>query len=908
MQRIKVFSAHFFQHMSKSIHLSENTRRTTACCLMKQYFIIHILICIIIFCSFSAIAQVPGKKEKLAPGFAQRFEQNTGDKTLFLTITVKSMNAWKECAGTDSSFKQLSTFEPANTLVIKADKNFIKRILSCEAVLFADDVKQPKEELLTGFVDYATNNISLLHSEYPQYNGTALALSVKENKFDTTDIDFKSRIIFSPFAAGIVSAHASSMATIIAGGGNSWHLTKGAAWGSQISSATFQNLLPEPLSYYQQSNISLQNHSYGTLVEHFYGAEAAAYDASVSSIPSLLHIFSAGNSGTLIPSTGKYAGTGTYSNLTGNFKQAKNIITVGHVDSFYNVLAPSSRGPSFDGRMKPELVAFGEDGSSGAAALVSGIALTLQHAYKQLYGNVIPSAALIKAVLLNSADDVGTKGIDYASGFGNANGYKAMQTILKNRLFTGTVSNNTSQNFLITVPAGTKQLKLTLVWADPASAPNTNKVLVNDVDVELIDNNTLQTWLPWVLSSFPNRDSLQATAVRKKDTLNNAEQISIDNPTAGVYTIAVKGSRISTASQAFALAWQTDSVNTFKWYYPSKNDHLLPPDSNVLRWESNHSTSTGELQLSIDNGNIWQTISTNINTATGFYKYAPPSLNTPALLRMKIGTDLFVSDTFTISKRITTNVGFNCADSFLIQWQKVEGINQYRVYRLGSSYLEPFITTADTFLIQSKTVANSLHYAIAPLAGTKELVRSYTFNYNNQGTGCYIKSFVADLNLNNTAQLQLELGSLLRIKTISFEKREAAGFKSIRTFNTLTGLQYSGNDISLITSANIYRAVIELNDGRKFYSDEAVIYFNGTKPAVVYPNPALRNQPLNVLAKPEDQLTILFYNSTGALMMQQLLNDYPEQINISLLSKGIYYYKVVRPDKTKVASGTVVVQ
>jgi len=36
---------------------------------------------------------------------------------------------------------------------------------------------------------------------------------------------------------------------------------------------------------------------------------------------------------------------------------------------------------AFDGRIKPEIVALGEDGSSGAAAIVSGIALLIRDAF-----------------------------------------------------------------------------------------------------------------------------------------------------------------------------------------------------------------------------------------------------------------------------------------------------------------------------------------------------------------------------------------------------------------------------------------------------------------------------------------------------------------------------------------------
>jgi hypothetical protein len=142
----------------------------------------------------------------------------------------------------------------------------------------------------------------------------------------------------------------------------------------------------------------------------------------------LLHIFSSGNSGTLASTTGAYAGITGFANLTGSFKMAKNILTVGATDSFSIVAPQSSKGPAFDGRVKPELVAFGIDGSSGAAALVSGVSLTLQQQYKQL-NRVLPANALIKAVLLNSADDCGNKEVDYSNGFGSLNALNAVNTL-----------------------------------------------------------------------------------------------------------------------------------------------------------------------------------------------------------------------------------------------------------------------------------------------------------------------------------------------------------------------------------------------------------------------------------------------------------------------------------------------
>ena len=132
---------------------------------------------------------------------------------------------------------------------------------------------------------------------------------------------------------------------------------------------------------------------------------------SVWNNPALVHVFSSGNSGSTASVAGLYGGIAGFANLTGSFKMAKNIITVGATDSFNIVAALSSKGPAFDGRVKPEMVAFGEDGTSGAAALVSGTAALIQHAYKSTYKN-LPTAALVKAILLNSADDIGEKYVD----------------------------------------------------------------------------------------------------------------------------------------------------------------------------------------------------------------------------------------------------------------------------------------------------------------------------------------------------------------------------------------------------------------------------------------------------------------------------------------------------------------
>ncbi len=453
----------------------------------------------------------------------------------------------------------------------------ITKLIQSNQILFISEQQIPKEELLFGATDYSCNNIRLMQSAFPEYNGNNTLVSVKENRPDTLDIDLKGRYLNNQFVSNTFSSHASVMSTIIAGAGNTWHGSLGVAPGAKLNSVSFMNLLPEPSSFYGQGPTHIQNHSYGTINQNFYGIEAAAYDASTFELPSLLHVISAGNEGTVTTNTGRYEGIAGYSNMTGNFKQAKNILTVGHTDSSYRVLPASSAGPAFDGRVKPELVAYGEDGSSGAAAIVSGIGLLLQNAYQlQNNGSVAP-ASLIKACLINGAKDVDAAGIDFRSGYGSADAYASLMSLQQKQYFTGAISSNETKRFSIDVPQGIKELKVTLCWTDPSALPSgMNKALINDLDLEIQHSSSSQIWLPWVLNAFPHKDSLQLPAVRKRDTLNTNEQISIKAPVAGTYEIVIIGSKIQTGNQDYSVAYSFDSSNVFQWEYPTKNDVVLP--------------------------------------------------------------------------------------------------------------------------------------------------------------------------------------------------------------------------------------------------------------------------------------------------------------------------------------------
>ncbi len=68
----------------------------------------------------------------------------------------------------------------------------------------------------------------------------------------------------------------------------------------------------------------------------------------------------------------------------------------------------------------------------------------LYHAYKELGNGTNPPSALIKAILMNTAEDYGNRGPDYKYGWGRINGLRAVKTLEEDRYFSGTVAQGAS--------------------------------------------------------------------------------------------------------------------------------------------------------------------------------------------------------------------------------------------------------------------------------------------------------------------------------------------------------------------------------------------------------------------------------------------------------------------------------
>jgi hypothetical protein len=834
---------------------------------------------------------------KASPGLLKN-KNNAGQ----LILAVRDVAAFK--AQFSNQLQVIQEYTNINAVAVRLNNySVIDALLASDQVLFADmAARTPKEELVVSGFDLGANYGNTAHHHFPNVTGEGLMVSVKENGFDTADIDLKGRVVNSGIASANTSGHATIMATMMAGAGNSYYEGKGYAWKASLQSATFANLMPEPDSYYNAQRISVQNHSYGTGIENFYGTDAAAYDATVITNPVLLHVFSSGNSG-LAASSGPYAGITGFANLTGSFKMAKNNLVVGAIDSVGNIEGPSSKGPAYDGRIKPELVAFGQDGSSGSAAIVSGIALLAQHAYQQQHGT-LPPAALVKAMLINTADDVGAKGPDFASGYGNANAYQCLRALDRSQFFTNSIQQGAAQTFNLAIPSNIRTLKLTLVWTDPAATANTAKALVNDLDLELVHVASGESWQPWVLSRFPHLDSLKLPAVRGTDTLNNVEQISVDLPAAGDYLIRVKGSRVTNA-QPYFIAYGANELDRFEWMYPMMRDPVQAATGVLLRWQADVSSgTTGQLKYSLDGIN-WPVISNNIDLSKNYFRWIAPDTFSTAQLVMTIGGNSFLTDTFVISKPLATQVGFNCADSFLFYWNRPTGVSSFQVYKLGSRFLEPVTVTSDTFYLGAKSTAGSNHFTVAPVVNDRNGIKAYTFNYTSQGVGCYFRTFLAQLNANKV-DLLLELASLYRVQKLTVQKLSGNTVTDIQSINNPNLLEYTFIDPAPQQGVNSYRVALQLADGRIIYSSTEVVYYLINTDYLIYPNPVRAGRTFRVQQKEPADIRILLYDAAGRMVKNGTYADLVNPVNIAGLQKGLYVV-VVEKEGVRVFRGKLII-
>jgi len=365
--------------------------------------------------------------------------------------------------------------------------------------------------------------------------------------------------------------HGTHVAGTVLGDNNANDNTRGVAYQARLiynSTPSFSNAaMTAKLDLHYSQGAAIHTNSWGDDGTTAYNGLVRAIDTFSYNNDDNLVIFAVTNTSTLK-----------------NPENAKNCLAVGASQDANNqgAFCSGGRGPTADGRRKPEIFApgcntrsansstscgtTGLTGTSMAAPAIAGTAaLTRQYFEDGFYPSgaaesddgFTPSGTLIKATLLNSAVNMTS-----ISGFpSNQEGWG--RVLLDNALhFAGDSSNlivrdvrnagndamSTNDEFEInfTVNSISEPLKVTLVWHDPASTPNSNFAPVNNLDLEMIipgGNIILGNNITNGTSNFGG----------SPDEINNVEMVMLPASPAGDYTVRVKGTAINQGPQGYAI-------------------------------------------------------------------------------------------------------------------------------------------------------------------------------------------------------------------------------------------------------------------------------------------------------------------------------------------------------------------
>ena len=276
-----------------------------------------------------------------------------------------------------------------------------------------------------------------------RFDGSGVSVAVNDDGFVGPHIDFTGRTEQSDVAGDFTGTHGDMVAGILGGAGNLNPINEGMARGAYLHIRQYNSSMPNTLTLYSNDNVLIFSSSYGDGCNGGYTSTTQLVDQEIHQNPEIIQVFSCGNSGS--SDCGYGAGSG-WGNITGGHKQGKNVIATANLDRDETLMNSSSRGPAYDGRIKPDIAANGNDqistdpdnqyspggGTSAAAPGISGILAQLHQAYREFNSGNTSESALLKASLLNSAEDFGNTGPDFQFGWGRVNARRALEIIENN--------------------------------------------------------------------------------------------------------------------------------------------------------------------------------------------------------------------------------------------------------------------------------------------------------------------------------------------------------------------------------------------------------------------------------------------------------------------------------------------
>lgn len=496
--------------------------------------------------------------------------------------------------------------------VVKLDDGRYRGLLSVDDVL--DIVRQPSvmwlrfEPQMAFSNDQSKNHmkITTMRSYFTtDLDGSGQIVAVADSGLDEDHGDFGTRVVgnFDVIGDGSTadkhSGHGTHVACTVLGDG-----TKGGYAGvAPDAELYFQAMENDNTGNFQSPSLNyLLNTAYNSgarIHTNSWGSSAASnqgkytsesedvddrannYDRVYNGVEGLTILFAAGNDG---PNAGTVSSPST----------AKNSVTVGNHQARYNgapdnLMSGSSRGPTDDGRIKPDIIAPGgyvrscraqeaQDtagsswqstwyleytGTSMATPNAAGASALIREYLLEIAQRPSPQGALIKALLVLGAQDINTRDIpNNDEGWGRVNLKETLAPSQGRGIWVDDRSmlSNTGQSksYVFNVTFANSQLKTVLAWSDARGSRFSNNQLVNDLDLEVESpDGTI-----YLGNDFANGRS---TTGGTKDDVNNLEVVLIDTAMKGIWTVRVKdGLHGGSNTQPFAIAVSGQGVNDLR--------------------------------------------------------------------------------------------------------------------------------------------------------------------------------------------------------------------------------------------------------------------------------------------------------------------------------------------------------
>ncbi len=553
------------------------------------------------------------------------------------------------------------------------------------------------------------------------YNGEGVVIGVGEGGIADNPVDAKGR--FTEMSSDEVSTHKIGVIQNAGGSGTLDPSDQNNAFGANILSLP---TIPDYAALFNSDHLLFTNHSYGaTEVTGEYDSEARDHDLRTAAYPLHMVIYSAGNSGAGTGLYAPYEGIDNWANITRASKHNKNHLTIGALAPNDELTDFSSRGPMYDGRIIPQLVVEGIEGTSDAAPKVTGMLAVLEQIYKEKNNGQEAPSTLLKAILINTADDIENPGPDYKTGYGIPNVRRAYNVINDAQYITGSVDNGNTNTHTINVPANTAQLRVTIVWPDVAATIGAEKAIVNDLDLLGTSPSSID-YNPWILDATPNIVNIAANAIRGVDTLNTIEQITVDTPTSGNWNFTVTGTSVPDGPQTYFLIYEF-LQEELKMAFPLENEHFESGQTYYLRWDSYGTSGTFDLSYKIDGSGAWNTIVSGYDASKRVYEWVAPIVSGINGIKFRVdkGSLSDESNVNTIGS-VPQNLSVELASGgdVHLYWDAVNNATAYKIYRLGAKYMEE-VTSDITFsnasaILNNQSTTEDEYYAVSAITSSYE--------------------------------------------------------------------------------------------------------------------------------------------------------------------------------------------